>query len=128
MFFKIRRGEIWNVDFSPVEGHEQDGTRPALIMSSDAIDINTIELAFAVPGTRSARTDPSTNELLADVVRVEPSKENGLTSVTYFLCNQLRAISLNRLTRPNKRIGVLDDSKLFEIEEILIALLDLGPK
>ncbi len=123
----IRRGDLWLVDFSPTDGHEQNGVRPAVILSSDQIDINALELAYAVPGTRTAKTDPETNELLADVIRVEPSKSNGLTSVTYFLCNQLRAVSLRRFTQ-SKRLGVLDAHSLFDIEDILIALLDLGPK
>jgi mRNA interferase MazF len=30
-----RRGQVWLVDFDPVEGHEQAGRRPALIRSVD---------------------------------------------------------------------------------------------
>ncbi len=35
------QGEIWNVDFDPIIGHEQGGWRPALILSQDAF--NTFE-------------------------------------------------------------------------------------
>ncbi|MGI8977248.1 MAG: type II toxin-antitoxin system PemK/MazF family toxin [Thermomicrobiales bacterium] len=35
------QGEIWNVDFDPIIGHEQGGCRPALILSQDAF--NTFE-------------------------------------------------------------------------------------
>lgn len=32
------QGEIWNVDFDPIIGHEQGGCRPALILSQDAFN------------------------------------------------------------------------------------------
>lgn len=122
----IKRGDIWHVDFEPVEGHEQGGARPAVIMSSDQVNCQVTELVFVIPGTRSARTDPTTGEVLPDVLRVEPSKENGLSAVTYFLCNQLRAVSTNRLGA--KKMGKLTGKQLYQIEDCLIFLLDLEAK
>ena len=124
----IKRGDIYYVDFSPVEGHEQSGVRPAVVMSANHINVEDLGLAFVIPGTTAAQVDPGTNEVLADVVRVEPSRENGLKQVTYFLCSQLRAVSLKRLTTPRTRVGILTDNNLYNLEEIVIALLDLGPK
>ena len=34
----IRRGDIYLVDLDPTEGHEQQGTRPVLIVSPDAFN------------------------------------------------------------------------------------------
>jgi mRNA-degrading endonuclease toxin of MazEF toxin-antitoxin module len=34
----MRRGEIWLVGLDPVEGHEQKGRRPVLIISPDAFN------------------------------------------------------------------------------------------
>ena len=123
----IKRGDIWMVDFSPTEGHEQSGTRPAVVMSSNDIDVMTTELVFVIPGTRTARTDPSTNELLPDVVRVEPSSLNNLSAVTYFLCDHLRSASIKRFVA-SKKMGRVTDQQMTALEDILFFLLDLPEK
>lgn len=34
----MKRGEVYNVNFEPIQGSEQGGTRPAIIVSNDAIN------------------------------------------------------------------------------------------
>jgi mRNA interferase MazF len=123
----VRRGEIWTIDFDPPEGHEQGGNRPSVVISSNSIDLSSTEMAIVIPGTKTARTDPSTGEILPDVLRVEPSAENGLSYITYFLCSQVRAVSTKRFLT-SKRMGRLTDKQLYKIEDVLIFLLDLGEK
>ena len=36
----LKRGEIWWVDWSPGRGSEQQGVRPALIVQTDAANLN----------------------------------------------------------------------------------------
>ena len=43
------QGEIWFVDFDPVEGQEQAGLRPALVVSVN--ELNRTGLSMVVPGT-----------------------------------------------------------------------------
>ncbi|MBK7746135.1 MAG: type II toxin-antitoxin system PemK/MazF family toxin [Candidatus Obscuribacter sp.] len=124
MKLNIRRGDIWLVNFAPVVGHEQNGARPSVVITSDLVNIDLMEMAFVIPGTKTAKTDPKTNEVLADVVRVEPSSSNNLQYVTYFLCSQLRAVSLKRFCK-TVRIGVLNEEQLSRVREILIEILDL---
>jgi mRNA-degrading endonuclease toxin of MazEF toxin-antitoxin module len=45
------------VNFSPVEGNEQDGARPALVVSRD--EMNATRLCMVVPGTRTYKRRPS---------------------------------------------------------------------
>ena len=45
-----RRGDIIRLDFDPGGGHEQQGTRPALVLSPEAF--NHFGLALACPVTR----------------------------------------------------------------------------
>jgi mRNA interferase MazF len=123
---QFKRGDVWLVDFEPVEGHEQGGTRPAVLMTNDAVDVRLSALVFVIPGTRTARVNPSTGAVLRDVLQVEPATLNGLKSTTYFLCNQLRAVSLKRLL--GRRLGSLTEAQMYEIEDILIFLVDLGEK
>ena len=38
------RGEVWSVDLDPVRGHEQAGTRPALVVSVDEFNEGPADL------------------------------------------------------------------------------------
>ena len=113
------------MDLDPTAGHEQKGQRPAIVVSSDRLDLQGIGMAIIIPGTRTGKYDPVTHELLPDVLRVEPAPQNGLTDITYFLCAQLRSVSTERFG--HQRIGRLTQEQMSEIEDILIMLLDLGP-
>lgn len=119
-----KRGELWIVDFDPATGHEQKGARPAVVMSSNMIDISAIGLAFVIPGTKRARTDASGN-VLPNHLLVKPSALNQLDMPTYFMVEQLRSVSIERF---GKRLGALTAEELYELEDIAIMLLDLGPK
>ncbi len=44
----IERGEIYFVNLNPVQGHEQAGQRPVLVLSIDAI--NRLPLVVTVVG------------------------------------------------------------------------------
>ncbi len=117
------RGDIWIIDYEPgVTGHEQGGSpRPSVIVSSSDLDSNQAGLVIVVPSTRTRR--PRSGELLPNHYEVKPTKQNGLASISYFMCEQIRSISINRL---QNRIGKLSPEDMFQIEERLIILMDLG--
>jgi mRNA interferase MazF len=120
----LKRGQVWNVDFDPAAGHEQQGVRPAVVMSSDLMDTAAIGLAFVIPGTKTARTDTS-GRPLPNHLLVAPNALNGLSYPTYFMGEQLRSVSIERFLN---RLGALTNEQLYELEDITIMLLDLGPK
>jgi mRNA interferase MazF len=96
----MQRGEIYFVDLDPIQGREQAGTRPGLVISVDAI--NRLPLVVTViPGTDGAnvpRDFPTT-------VRV-PAAESGLPTETVFLCFQARALDHGRFpAQPAGRLG-----------------------
>ena len=85
----IRRGEIHFVFLDPVFGHELGGykTRPVVVLSIN--DINAKPLAVTVvPGT----SEKWQGSVFRNVVRVEPTKENGLSGPTLFECHQIRSL------------------------------------
>lgn len=115
MSLLIRRGEIWLVEFSPTRGREQFGARPALILTADSADLNVLELVQVVPGTKNPRPTPTH-------IRADPSTTNGLDLVTFFMCEQLRTVSTDRLKR---RLGKASAENIEEVEECIKMLLDL---
>lgn len=91
----VRQGEVWYINFSPAEGHEQQGQRPALIVSRNAL--NRTGMCMVVPGTTTFKKRPGRVAL--------PAGEGGVTETTYLLCDQLRTVDATRLIR---RCGAAD--------------------
>ena len=113
----IQRGQIYFVNLNPVEGREQDGRRPVLILSIDAINQAPLVVTIVV-GTKgeNVRRDFPTN------VRVSP-KDSGLPIETVFLCFQIR--SLDKIRFPKQPYGQLSEAKMLEIEAIVRYCLGL---
>ncbi len=108
------RGEIWYVDFNPTRGHEQAGSRPALIISDDALNRSPAGLVIVTPVTTSDRRIPAH-------VRVTPP-DGGLDKPSVILVDQIRTISKDRLGR---RLGSVSETTLQEVEESLRLVLSL---
>jgi mRNA interferase MazF len=79
------------VDLRPTRGREQDGTRPALVLSVDKFNHGPADLVIVVPITKTQRSIP-THVLV-------PKGEAGLTFDSYIKCEDLRSISKDRLVR-----------------------------
>ena len=80
-----RRGDIIRLDCDPSAAHEQQGTRPALVLSPEAF--NRFGLALACPVTRGgafARGQAWTLTLAGA----------GLVTDGVVLCNQVRTVDL----------------------------------
>lgn len=77
-----------------MQGREQAGQRPVLVISADAINRLPLVVTVAV-GTKGENVtrDYPTN------VRV-PAAESGLPMETVFLCFQLRSLDPSRFTGP----------------------------
>ena len=82
----IQRGEVYFVNLNPVQGREQAGQRPVLVLSIDAINRLPLVITVVV-GTKGENVtrDYPTN------VRLSPA-ESGLPMETVFLCFQLRSL------------------------------------
>lgn len=104
----VQRGQIYFVNLNPVQGREQAGKRPVLILSIDAINQSPLVVTVVV-GTKgeNIRRDFPTN------VRVFPT-ESGLSIETVFLCFQIRSLDKTRF--PEQPSGQLSETKMLEIQ------------
>jgi mRNA interferase MazF len=104
----IQRGEIYFVDLNPVQGKEQAGHRPVLVLSIDAIN-NLPLVVTVVVGTKGENIskDYPTN------VRLSPG-ECGLSLETVFLGFQIRSLDSNRF--PNHPAGKVSDEVMRKVE------------
>ncbi len=109
-----RRGEVWFARLDPTEGHEQAGTRPVVVLSTDAINASPAGLLTVLPITSRKRAIRSRVEL--------KPPEGGLTVVSYIICEQPRTISTARLT---KVTGMISQETMRSVSDIVRMLLGL---
>ena len=111
-----RRGEIHLVRLDPTEGSEQAGTRPAVVVSRDALNRHSPVIVIC-PLTDAAHVP----KLYPSDVQVK-APEGGLTKDSVVLTGQVRAIAKSRLL---KRLGELRPKTLEQVEQALKITLNL---
>jgi len=112
----MKRGEVWDARLDPVEGSEQRGSRPVVIVSRDAIN-DSSPIVSAAPCTtyREGR-------------RIYPSQmlvkapEGGLDVDSVVLGEQVRVLDKKRLVRLR---GALLAPTITRLNEALRIALDL---
>ncbi len=111
-----RRGEIWDVNWSPGRGAEQQGLRPALIIQNDRGNASaTYPLTIVASMSRTERELPLH-------VRIAPSEENGLNDYTDVKCEQIMTVEKSRLIR---RRGSISAEELHRVDLALRLSLNL---
>jgi len=111
-----RRGEIWDVNWSPGRGAAQQGTRPALIIQNDrGNDSPSYPLTIVASMSRTERELPLH-------VRITPKAQNGLSDYTDVKCEQMMTIEKTRLLR---RRGVISPEEMQRVDHALRISLHL---
>ena len=111
-----QRGEVYLLRLDPTEGSEQAGTRPAVIVSRDAI--NRASPVIVICPLTSAR---HISRLYPSDVLVK-APEAGLTKDSVVLTGQIRAVAKSRLVQ---RLGQLRPETMRRIEQALKITLQL---
>jgi mRNA interferase MazF len=112
------QGEIWDTRFDPIEGHEQGGRRPALVISHNRFNRSASALCIVVPLTSRERGSSAE-------IAIEPP-EGGVTAPSFILTNQIRTLSQSRMHR---RRGTVRRALLVRVLDTIghfIALSDEG--
>ncbi|MEW5870663.1 MAG: type II toxin-antitoxin system PemK/MazF family toxin [Chloroflexota bacterium] len=102
----MRKGEVWLINLDPTVGAEIQKTRPAVIVSEDAIGI--LPLRVIVPLTDWKER----YEIAPWMVQIDPDKANGLGKASAADTFQIRSVSQARFVN---RIGRISDVRLQEI-------------
>ncbi|GCE18515.1 type II toxin-antitoxin system PemK/MazF family toxin [Dictyobacter kobayashii] len=111
-----RRGEIWDVNWSPGRGAEQQGTRPALVIQNDRGNSSS-----SYPLTIVASMSRTERELPLHV-RITPTPNNGLNDYTDVKCEQIMTIEKTRLIR---RRGSISPDEMYRVDQALRLSLHL---
>ena len=112
----MRRGEVYEARLDPTEDAEQAGSRPAVIVSRDAINASS-PVVIVVPCT-SYR--PGRRLYPSQVLLHAP--DGGLDVDSVALGEQVRALAKSRLGRQR---GLLSPQALAQLDRALLIALDL---
>ena len=108
----MQKGEIWSVALPDVDGHEQVGRRPAIVLADTDLPVVII-----VPCTANMQALRFPFTML-----LETSKSNGLEVASVALIFHLRAIDRKRLM---KKIGFVGKLEMGKVKRIIRDMLDL---
>jgi mRNA interferase MazF len=108
------RGDVWDLILDPAMGHEQAGTRPALIVSVDLFNEGPAELIVVVPITRAQRN-------IRWHVQIRPP-EGGLVAESFIQCENVRSVSERRLKRLRGRVSAITIQQIEDRLRILLGL------
>jgi mRNA interferase MazF len=110
----IWRGEVYCVDLGQPVGHEPAFRRPAVVVSVDILNNGPGGLVIVVPITTAGYG-------LRSHVELEP-ESSGLDHTSYARCDQLRVVSVERLSSRPTMIG---PEQMQAIDQALRFVLDL---
>lgn len=110
----IWRGEVYYVDLGQPVGHEPAFRRPAVVVSVDILNNGPGGLVVVVPIT-------TTGYGLRSHVELE-SEASGLDHASYARCDQLRVVSVERVS---SRQGMIRPDQMRVIDQALRFVLDL---
>ena len=101
-----QRGEVWDVDFDPPQGAEIGKTRPAVVISEDAIGRLPLRIVVPITDWKAAFADYHW------FVQLMPSRTNGLSKESGADAFQVKCLSEKRFVR---RRGALAAEQLDNI-------------
>ncbi len=111
------RGGIYLARLYPSKGHEPGKTRPVLVLQTDMLNHIGHTTVIVVPLTTQLidKTYP---------LRYRISKREDLKVLSELLCDQIRAVDVNKLT-PIK-IASLSTQEMIEVEQQIQVILDFN--
>jgi mRNA interferase MazF len=112
----MHRGKIWLINLDPTVGAEIKKSRPAVIVNVD--EVGVLPLRVIVPIT----TWKEHYSQAPWLVKIEPTKLNGLDKVSAADAFQIRSLSIERFIHS---IGIIDSETLSPILEAVQIVLGL---
>ncbi|MBK1468248.1 type II toxin-antitoxin system PemK/MazF family toxin [Parvimonas parva] len=106
---KVKRGDIFYADLSPVVGSEQGGVRPVLVVQNDIGNKYSPTVIIAAITSQMNKVKLPTH--------VEVSSEFGLPKNSVVLLEQIRTIDKKRL---REKVGFTDEFFMKKVNEALI--------
>ncbi len=111
-----KRGEIWLVDFEPTIGSEIKKIRPALVISSDAINKLPIKLVSPITDWKPYFAANFWH------IKIESTPSNGLSKISALDALQLRGLDVQRFIR---RLGTISEKTMAEVAIAIVTVIEV---
>lgn len=113
----MKQFDIYWCDFEPVLGSEQGGTRPCLILQSNAL--NTTAKTFLVAPLSTQKTE----KIYRTQILLKPSSKNGIIEPSKVKLDQVRVVDRIRF---KQKLGSLEPYYYEQIFAILPLVFDFN--
>lgn len=110
-----RRSEIWLINLDPTIGAELQKTRPAVVISADAVGVLPVKLVVPLTGWNASYRGKIW------LVEIEPTRGTGLDKVSAADVLQIRSVALERFV---KRQGRMPAPLMDEIAAAIAAVVE----
>ena len=111
----MRRGDVYLADLSPVQGSEQGGIRPCLVIQNNIYNKYSPVIIIATITSKKFTKEFPTNVFIS-------KKESKLNKDSTIMLNQIRTIDKRRII---KRIGTLDNLTMNKVDRAIKVSLSL---
>jgi len=112
----MNRGEIWRINLDPSIGAEIRKTRPALILSVDAIGSLPLRVVVPITGWKDKFAQATW------LVRLEPDETNKLDKPSAADTFQVRSVSETRFVELIGMVSVADMARVEDAVRIVLGL------
>lgn len=112
---EITRGDIFIADLNPVQGSEQGGIRPVLIVQNDRGNRFSPTVICAAMTSRVGKNDLPTHVWIS-------ARDSGLKSDSLVLCEQIRTIEKRRL---RGKAGHIENMAMVRVNGALLCALGM---
>ena len=114
----VKKWDIYYLDLNPVKGSEQQGTRPVLVISNDAVNVNLPVFTVIPFSSVKAGSKIYPTEIYLSI------NETGLSKDSVLMLQQIRTVAQSRIT--GKQVSEINDEKVKEkINKALISYFEL---
>ncbi len=108
----MKQREIWRANLNPTKGNEQQGFRPIIIISGNAMNDN-LGVLIVCPLTSKIKN-------YAGCLVLEADKQNGLKTDSEVLTFHVRSLAKERLV---EKLGEITEEQLEQIKQGLVEIL-----
>ena len=115
---EITRGGIFIADLDPVQGSEQGGVRPVLIVQNDRGNRFSPTVICAAMTSRVGKNDLPTHVWIS-------ARDSGLQSDSLVLCEQIRTIEKRRL---RTKAGHIENVAMARVNGALLCALGMAQR
>ena len=110
----MKQGDIWQIGLDPAIGAEMRKTRPSLIINNDAMGKLPLKIIAPITDWKEHYSN------YPWIVKIIPTKQNGLTKISAVDCFQVRSVSVERLTA---LVGSVEPEIIIQVQEAITKVI-----